>query len=282
MRKFPKTLKLLISLEHLPMTETNLKQIGLDWESMGFPFLRPAVVLDWKTEPLALGHSKLELELILSLRFWEGLYFWILPKQFSESKKNHLTESLRNELFSQKRKSKPNSIFHQWKKFGNSPLSLVWMNLGYIKLRMELDLESNLFTNALPLSFEGEKKLYFRTGNLKTIHYLFSKKEFKFPYPKFAEVYIKTRDKHSDESLGKVFYTFLGYLLEKSTDEYLLPYWGFELILPESIRKQIPEEIWNLTNPHAPSLWREDHLFEKELEFRTVYPVSTSSLNHLK
>lgn len=282
MRKFPKTIPFLISLEHLPITETNLKQMALDWEGSGFPFLRPAVVLDWKTEPQALSHSSLEIELILSLGFWEGLCGWILPNQFSAFKKNHLTESLRNELFSQKRKTKPISIFYLWKKFGKSPLSLVWVNLGFIKMRMELDLESNFFSNALPLSFEGEKKLYFRIGHLKTIHYLFSKKEFKFPYPKFAEVYIKTRDKHSDESIGKVFYTFIGYLLEKNTDEYLLPYWGFELTLPESIRKQIPEEIWNLTNSPAPSLWREDHLFENELEFRTVYQVSTSSLNHLR
>ncbi|MCW7493857.1 hypothetical protein ND861_14935 [Leptospira sp. 2 VSF19] len=280
MRKFPKTLNASISLEHLPMTERDLKQICFDWETRGFSFLRPAVVLDWKTEPLPLGHSRLELESILSLGFWESLYDWFFPKHFFEYKKDNLTKKIRNELFSQKIKTKPNSIWIQWKQIWNSPVSLIWFHLGYIKLRMDLDLEPNLFPNASPLSFEGDKKLYFRTGYLKTIHYRLTKKEFKPPYPKFAEVYIKTRDKHSDESLGKVFYTFLGYLLEKSTDEYLLSYWGFDSTLPESIRTQIPSEIWNFTISPTPSLWKEDHLFEKELEFRTVYPVSTSSQNH--
>lgn len=280
MWKFPKTLPASISLEHLPMTETDLKQLCLDWDDLGFPFFRPAVVMDWKTESLPLGKVRLVFDLILTLRFWQSLTFWIFPRWYSRRKEDQLTEILRNNLFSKGKKIKPNSFSHLWKGFWNTPTTLVWMDLGFIKLRMDLDLEPNFFSNAIPLSFDGEKKFYFRTGHLKTIHYRLTKKEFKYPHPKFAEVYIKTRDKHNDESLGKVFYTFLGYLLEKKTDEYLLSYWGFSTTLPDSIRKLIPEEIWNLSKSPNPSLWKEENLSEKELEFRTVYQVSTSSPNH--
>ncbi|EOQ95293.1 hypothetical protein LEP1GSC195_2295 [Leptospira wolbachii serovar Codice str. CDC] len=280
MRKFPKTLNVSISLEHLPMTETDLKQICLDWEDLGFPFFRPAVVLDWETRTLPLGKSRLDLDLILSLRFWQSLSDWILPKWYSQKKRGQLTGILRNQLLSKDREYKPNSFSERWSRFWNTPLSLTWSHLGFTKLRMDLNLETDFFSNAHPLSFDGEKKFYFRTGYLKTIHYRLTKKEFKMPYPKFAEVYIKTRDKHKDESLGGVFYSFIGYLLEKKGDEYLLPYWGFSSTLPDSIRDLVPEEIWNFTNAPSPLLWKEKNLLGKELEFRTVYQVSTSSPNH--
>ncbi|EMY68312.1 hypothetical protein [Leptospira vanthielii] len=280
MRKFPKTLPVSISLEHLPMTETDLKQICLDWEVLGFPFFRPAVVMDWKTETLPLGKSRLDLDLILKLRFWQSLSDWILPEWYSRKKAEQLTEILRNQIFSKDRENKPNSLSGLWKRFWNTPLSLIWLDLGFTKLRMDLDLEQDFFSNAIPLSFDGEKKLYFRTGYLKAIHYRLTKKEFKAPYPKFAELYIKTRDKHKDESLGGVYYSFIGYLLEKKSDEYLLSYWGFPSKLANYIRNQVPEEIWNFTNLTKTLLWKEKNLLGKELEFRTVYQVSTSSPNH--
>ncbi|TGM59387.1 hypothetical protein [Leptospira vanthielii] len=282
MRKFPKTLPVAISLEHLPMTETDLKQICLDWEVLGFPFFRPAVVMDWKTETLPLGKSRLDLDLILKLRFWQSLSDWILPEWYSRKQTNQLTELLRDQIFSKDRENKPNSLSGLWNRFWNTPLSLIWLDLGFTKLRMDLDLEQDFFSNAIPLSFDGEKKLYFRTGYLKAIHYRLTKKEFKAPYPKFAELYIKTRDKHKDESLGGVYYSFIGYLLEKKSDEYLLSYWGFPSKLANYIRNQVPEEIWNFTNLTKTLLWKEKNLLGKELEFRTVYQVSTSSPNHLR
>lgn len=280
MRKFQKTLPVSISLEHLPMPETNLKQICLDWEVLGFPFFRPAVVMDWKTETLPLGKARMNLDLILTLRFWQSLSDWILPTWYSRKQTNQLTKILRDQVFSKDTKNKPNTFSQVWNRFWTTPLSLIWLDLGFTKLRMDLDLEQDFFSNAIPLSFDGEKKLYFRTGYLKAIHYQLTKKEFKSPFPKFAEVYIKTRDKHNDESLGRVFYRFLGYILEKKSDEYLLPYWGFSSILPDSIRNQVPEEIWNFQRATKPLQWREKNLSGKELEFRIVYPVSTSSPNH--
>lgn len=282
MRKFPKTLPVSISLEHLPIKETDLKQICLGWEDLGFPFLRPAVVMDWKTETLPFSKSRLDLNLILTLRFFQSFRFWILPKWYFQKTKKQLTEITWNQIFSKDRNLESNSFSRHWKRFWNTPLSLVWIHLGFTKLRMELDLEPNYFSNAHPLSFDGEKKLYFRTGHLKTIHYRWTKKEFKAPYPKFAEVYIKTRDKHNDESLGRVFYRFLGYILENKADEYLLPYWGFPSILPDSVRKMIPEEIWKITNSLNTNQWTETNLLGTELEFRPVYQVSTSSPNHPK
>ncbi|PJZ85400.1 hypothetical protein [Leptospira harrisiae] len=282
MRKIQKTLPIAISLEHLPMTETQLKQICLDWEEDGFSFFRPAVVMDWNTEPKALGKTKLSINLNLSLSFWQSLKHWLTPNRYTQKKLDNLTDILRDFIFLKKRKTIQNGFGFIWNQFWNTPLSIVWMNLGFTKLRMDLRLEEDSLPHSIPIVNSGEKKIYFRTGYLKSIQYRWIKKEFKHPYPKFAEMYVKTRDKHIDETIGKVFYSFLGYLLEKETDEYLLPYFGFRSVLPNTIRNQIPKEIWNVIQPQIQSEWKEENLFENELEFRTVYQVSTSSQNHPK
>ncbi|TGK85301.1 hypothetical protein EHQ23_11605 [Leptospira bourretii] len=282
MRKIQKTISIAISLEHLPMSERELKQIYKDWEDQGFSFFRPIVVMDWNTEPKALGKAKLSVNVSIRLSFWQSLYHWIFPKLYTEKKLNKLTEILRDAILFRERKTEPNGFSFLWNQFWKTPLSIVWLNLSYTKLRMDLKLDENSISQSIPLVYTGEKKFYFRTGFLKTIHYRWIKKEFTFPYPKFAEVYVKTRDKHSDESIGRVFYTFLGYMLEKETDEYLLPYFGFRSVLPNKIRNQIPDDIWKVVHPQIQSEWKEENLFEKELEFRTVYQVSTSSQNHPK
>ncbi|TGL45147.1 hypothetical protein [Leptospira perdikensis] len=282
MRKFPKTLFVSISLEHLPISETSLKQICLDWEDVGFSFFRPAVVMEWKAEPLPLGKSKLGLNLKLTLRYWQGFMAFVLPNWYFQKEKEKLTDVLRNQIDSKNKKRKQNLLLEIWNHFWKKPISLVWLDLEFIKVRMDLNLESEEFPTALPLSYDGEKKIYLRRGYLKTIHYRWTKKEFKAPYPKFAEMYIKTRDKHNDKSLGKVYHRFLGYLLETKSDEYLLRYFGFESILTDKVRNQIPEQIWNLNSPTIKTKWIEPNLLANELEFRTVYQVSTSSQNHLK
>ncbi|TGL87891.1 hypothetical protein EHQ68_00590 [Leptospira congkakensis] len=282
MRKFQKTLFISISLEHLPMTETDLKQFCIEWDDSRFQNLRPTIVLGWKTEPLALGRSRLELEFLVPLRFWNALFLYFFSNWYSRKEKDKLTETIRSYIFYGKNQTKQNFVKELWNDFWNKPISLVWLNLGFTKISMDLELESklNLLPNAHLQSYEGEKKLYFRTGYLKTITYRLTKKVFKTPYPKFAEMYIKTRDKHSDESLGKVYYSFLGYLLETKSDEYLLSYFGFHSTIPESIRNQIPNEIWQTISPQIQSEWMEPNLLGNELEFRTVYQVSTSSQNH--
>ncbi|TGK87475.1 hypothetical protein EHQ24_02800 [Leptospira noumeaensis] len=282
MRKFPKTLFVSISLEHLPMTEGELKQFCIEWEDSRFQNLRPAVVTRWKTETLALGKSKVDFELIFPLRFWDGLIYFFFPKRYSQKEKGKLTDILRNYILFKEPIEKPKPFKELWIQFWKRPITIVWLNLGFTKLRMELDFIPDLLPNAHPLHFDGEKKLYFRTGYLKTITYRFTKKEFKAPYPKFAEMYIKTKDKHSDQSFGKTYYSFLGYLLETKDDEYLLSYFGLNPILPMSIRKEIPNEIWKIIHPEIQSQWLELNLLGNELEFRTVYQVSTSSQNHLR
>ncbi|TGM23819.1 hypothetical protein [Leptospira meyeri] len=282
MRKIQKTIPIAISLEHLPMTETKLKQICLDWEDQGFSFFRPVVAMDWNTEPRALGKAKLSINLSIPLSFWQSIYHWIFPRSYIQNRQHKLTEILRDAVLFRENKTIPNGFRFLWNQFWNTPISIVWLNLGFTKLRMDLKLEEDSTAPGIPLIYMGEKKFYFRTGYLKSIHYRLIKKEFKFPYPRFAEVYVKTRDKHSDETIGKVFYTFLGYMLEKETDEYLLPYWGLRSVLPNKIRNQIPVDIWKVVHPQIQSEWKEKNLFENELEFRTVYQVSTSSQNHPK
>ncbi|TGK47925.1 hypothetical protein EHQ16_00940 [Leptospira kanakyensis] len=282
MRKFPKTLLVSISLEHLPMTETELKQFCIEWDDSRFQNLRPAIVTSWKSEPLAVGRSRLELELLVPLRFWNGLFFYFFPNWYSQKEKYKLIHIIRNYILFKEAKQKPKGFKELWIGFWNRPISIVWLNLGFTKLRMDLDLDSKFLPNAHPLHYEGEKKLYFRTGYLKSITYRLTKKEFKAPYPKFAEMYILTRDKHSDQSLGKTYYSFLGYLLETKADEYLLSYFGLNPILPKSTRDKIPNEIWDLIHPQIQSQWLEPNLLGNELEFRTVYQVSTSSQNHLR
>ncbi|TGK97039.1 hypothetical protein EHQ30_10760 [Leptospira brenneri] len=282
MRKFPKTLPISISLEHLPMPETELKQICLEWEDQRFSFFRPAVVMEWKSTPLPLGKSSLILDLKLSLPFWQGLVAFLLPNWYYQNKKHQLTEILLDQIDSKNKKKNTNLFFKLWNRLWKTPVSIVWLNLGFIKISMNLDLDPKLLPNSHILTYDGEIKLYFRIGYLKTINYQFTKKEFKAPFPKFAEMYIKTRDKHEDKSLGKVYYSFLGYLLETKSDEYLLPYLGFNFTLPNSLRNHVPDEIWNVIDPGIHSLWIEPNLSANELEFRTVYQVSTSSQNHPK
>lgn len=282
MRKFPKTQSVSISLEHLPISETSLKQICLDWEDKGYSYFRPAVVVGWKTEPLPLEKSRLELDLKVTLGFWQGLVAYVRPDWYFQKEKDNLTNILRDQIDSKNKKEKQNFLLELWNRFWKRPISLVWLDLEFIKVRMDLDLESGDLTTAHPLTYDGEKKVYIRRGYLKTIHYRWTKKEFKAPYPKFAEMYIKTRDKHNDKTLGKVYHSFLGYLLEAKSDEYLLRYFGFETLLSDTVRNQIPDQIWNLNRSPIKTQWIEPNLLGKELEFRTVYQVSTSSQNHLK
>jgi hypothetical protein len=85
-----------------------------------------------------------------------------------------------------------------------------------------------------------------------------------------------------DKSFGRVYDSLLGYLLETTSDEYLLEYFGLRPLVPNSIRELIPIEIWNQTTPLQNSDWVLTNLNAEELQFRTVYQVSTFSPHHLK
>ncbi|TGM01164.1 hypothetical protein [Leptospira jelokensis] len=276
MWKFPKTYELTISFEHLPIPETKLKETILEWENTKLSFLRPFWVLDWKTKPEALGHSRATLTLQSELKNWDKVLVLFFPTWFERANRERLTNILRKKLPVPQSPSKRISVWQKIKTYGKEPVQLLLGNLVMVKASLEMEGIETLDPSRHLQIHENASHIILRISYLKNIQYRFHQKSFQPPYPKFAECYIQTRDKHTDESLGKVFYSFLGYLLEKESDEYLLAYFGFQPKVPKSIRERIPDEIWK-TLPDGPrENWVAANLKAEELEFRPVYQVSTS------
>ncbi|GBF42461.1 hypothetical protein LPTSP2_17480 [Leptospira ellinghausenii] len=282
MWKFPKTFELSVSLEHLPMVETKLQKRILDWEEFGFQNFHPYQVTSWKTKPEALSHSSVSFDFLYEFSNFDSISFFLFPKSFETKRKTQLTEVLRSNIENKtKPKNKPKvweSIELWWKE----PSLLELGNVSIVNASLDMDGFKNPIDHRHLQMVSGASKLLLRIGYLKGIQYKFHKKTFKPPYPKFGECYIKTRDTHLDKSLGKVYFSFLGYFFENQTDEYLLPFFGLKPLVPTSIRSQIPNEIWNQWNEGETTDWIESNLNGEEFEFRPVYQVSISSQHHLK
>lgn len=286
MWKFPKTYELTISFEHLPMFETQLQEMVLEWETSHFSFLRPFWVLDWKTKPEPLGHSGFSLSLQRELSFFDSIRFFCFPHSFAKEKKDRLTNSLRDKLrgkgITNQSPKEKTSHFEKIQSYFQEPTELRLKDVTTIQASLQLE------GMVIPLPMrhiqmhEGNSHLVLRMGLLKTIHYRLHSKTFQPPYPKLAECYIQTRDTHKDKSFGNVYYSFLGYFLEIETDEYLLPYFGLKPTVPQPIRETIPKDIWNAIKDVPKSDWILTSLKAEELEFRPVYQVSTSLPHHLK
>ncbi|TGM35175.1 hypothetical protein EHQ92_08490 [Leptospira biflexa] len=282
MRKFQKTYELTVSLEHLPIQETKLQQLVLEWEEFGFPFWNPFQVFDWKTKPEPLSHSSISFVLFQNLTFLESITYYLFPTWFTKQKLNHLTNILREKLGIGTRPIQNPSILKTITRWWKEPVKLYLGNLEIVQTRMEmLGIQNPTGFRHIQIH-SGESQILFRIGYLKAIQYRFSLKKFKAPFPKLAECYIKTRDSHMDKSFGRVYDSFLGYLLETTSDEHLLEYFGLRPLVPNSIRELIPIEIWNQTTPLQNSDWVLTNLNAEELQFRTVYQVSTFSPHHLK
>ncbi|TGK46917.1 hypothetical protein [Leptospira bouyouniensis] len=282
MWKFPKTYKFNISLEHLPIQETKLRQMVLEWEEIGFRMFLPFHVFNWKTRPEPILHSHIDFDFFYQLSNFESVLFLCFPKQFEKKKKDHVTNILRDKFPSIKETHNHPTFLESIRKWWKDPVQLYFGNLGLVHTRLDMEGIKNP-TGFLHLQIhEGESHIVFRVGYLKAIQYRFHLKKFKSPFPKIAECYIKTRDVHNDGSLGNVYDRFLGYLLESQTDEYLLPYFGLRPSVPDFIRELIPEEIWNLPTFFEMPDWVLTNLKAEELQFRIVFQVSTSSQLRLK
>ncbi|MCW7504760.1 hypothetical protein [Leptospira paudalimensis] len=282
MWKFPKTFELSISLKHLPIVETKLQKRILDWEESGFHNFHPFQVTAWKTKPEALSHSSVSFDFLYEFSNLETITFFLFPKSFGKKKKSHLTDILRSNIENQttpKKKTTDWKFIEQWWK---EPSQLELGNVKIVNASLDMDGLENPIDHRHLQMVSGASKLILRIGYLKGIQYKFHHKTFKTPYPKFGECYIKTRDTHLDKSLGKVYFSFLGYLFENQSDEYLLPYFGLKPLVPTSIRSLIPNEIWNQWNEGETTDWVETNLIGEEYEFRPVYQVSISSQHHLK
>ncbi|TGM93232.1 hypothetical protein EHR02_10795 [Leptospira levettii] len=282
MWKFPKTIELSISLEHLPVLETKLQERILVWEESGFQNFHPYQVSAWKTKPEALSHSSVSFDFLYEFSNFESIFFFLFPKSFEKKSKSHLTDILRSYI---ENKTNPKNkltfweSIEQWRK---KPLQLELGNVTIVNASLDMDGLENPIDHRHLQMVSGASKLLLRIGYLKGIQYKFHHKTFKPPYPKFGECYIKTRDTHLDKSLGKVYFSFLGYLFENQSDEYLLPYFGLNQLVPSPIRSQIPNEIWNQWIEGETTNWIESNVNGEEYEFRPVYLVSTSSQHHLK
>ncbi|TGL17133.1 hypothetical protein EHQ46_16900 [Leptospira yanagawae] len=282
MWKFPKTYELTISFEHLPISETKLKEMILEWETTQVSFLRPFWVLDWKTKPEALGHSGVSFHLQSELKNLDRIFAFFFPNWFAKGNRERLTKILRERIPTLQTTNQKISVWQKIESIWKEPIQLQLGNLIMIKASLEME-GIEIVTPSRHLQIhQNASHIILRVSYLKNIQYRFYQKRFKPPYPKFAECYIQTRDKHNDNSLGRVFYHFLGYLLEKESDEYLLPYFGFQPIVPKFIRELIPNEIWNALTEQPTENWVATNLKGEELEFRPVYPVSTSLPHHPK
>lgn len=282
MRKFPKTYEETISLEHLPISETELLEMVLRWEENGFSSLSPFLVLDWKTRKEPLGHSSISFHFQYPLDVFESIHSFLFPLRSQNQIKKKLTNILWDLFPSLKTKKILPSLTKWISSFWKQPKELRLGNIQTVKGFLEMDGVQNPLESKHLQIHGGESKLVIRIGFLKAIRYRFHEKKFKKPYPKIAECYLRTRDKHKDDTLGGVYHSLLGYSLERESDEYLLTYFGLQPLVPKSIRQLIPNEIWNQLEEFPSSDWMETNLQEEKLEFRPVYQVSTSLPHHLK
>ncbi|XDD47435.1 hypothetical protein AB3N60_04930 [Leptospira sp. WS39.C2] len=282
MRKFPKTYEVTISLEHLPILETKLQEMGLEWEETGDSFFQPFQIKEWKTRREALGHSGISVTFYSVLPMTDSILYFLFPNRYEKKKKIHLTNALLEKIPNTIKPIPAPNLKEVLNKWWNEPTRLVFGNLSEIHASLGMEGLTNPIQGRHLQIHSGESKLIFRIGFLKTIQYRFHSRRFKPPYPKLAECYIQTRDTNTDKSFGKVYYSFIGYLLKEQNDEYLLPFYHLKPLVPKEIRKLIPIEIWNQLVEEPNSDWLETNLNADELEFRPVYQVSTSLPHHPK
>jgi hypothetical protein len=239
-----------LRLDRLFIAESELKQLLVEnGDTFSKLKLKSCTYWNWKSEPLALLKSKIEMQAEFALNLSERLVYLFVPGMILAQKKNHLeTQFVKFFGIASNLPNPSEQKSSILKSFLKTPRSMHLSSLIYKcgTIPVDANFHFNLIEGGHPILQEGKLQCFVRLFQLQKIEYFWNSRIFVPPAPFVGEIYIKVKERYRNGGLGQTQYVFQGRFLLAPKDNYFLEYWGLGPCVRNEILRMLPEELTNL------------------------------------